>query len=55
MLRRFLVALAVAASTASLCPQIAFAENEPAYPSRAVRIIVPFTAGGGLPKYQLYK
>lgn len=42
---RFLVALTVAASAASLCSPAALADDDP-YPSRAVRIIVPFTAGG---------
>jgi tripartite-type tricarboxylate transporter receptor subunit TctC len=42
---RFLVALALAVSTASLCSPAASADGDP-YPSRAVRIIVPFAAGG---------
>jgi tripartite-type tricarboxylate transporter receptor subunit TctC len=44
MSRRFLLAFAFV--VVGLLPSVAFAQGEPPYPSRSVRIIVPFAAGG---------
>src|SRR5437870_2043107 len=42
--RKVGLALAVAATTCAICSAPASAQN---YPSRAIKIVVPFTAGGG--------